>query len=177
MNKDESMPTMDDLYPGGRGYHDAHGPYIAAVAAALDAAGITTVSHFADANDPRDGAIELHTSETGVCRRVSSYDEVAVCWQEERGWWVLTVDRYDEPKWTGKGGYQTDSRQVYELGVAIVASPASVVLAVAEWAGLPLELDDDGHPDADFPGHEFDEDDVPLELALRHYAEGGTTRG
>lgn len=47
----------------------------------------------------------------------------------------------------------------------------TVVLEVAEQAGLTLELADDGHPDADFPDHAFEDDDVPFELALRHYAE------
>ena len=43
----------------------------------------------------------------------------------------------------------------------------------------PLNLDDitaahlilaaDGHPDADFPEHAFEDEDIPFELALRHY--------
>lgn len=168
-------PTMNDLYPAGRGYHDAHGPYIAAVATALAAAGIAVNSHFADPNEPRDGAIDLDVEGESVTRW--PYTEVAVCWQEERGWWLLTVDKFDKPKWTGKGGWQTDSRHVYDLGVATIASPASVVQAVAEQAGITLEIEDDGHPDANFPSHESEEDDVPFELALRHYAAGATPGG
>lgn len=168
-------PTMDDLYPGGRGYHKAHEAYMAAVAAALNAAGFTNTGGYAEANDPRDGFIELDLEQQGTIdgRPIWRHDEVGVCWQEERGWWVLTVDKFDEPVWTGEGGYQTDQRHVYELDVATVASPVSVVLAVAEKAGLTLELDDDGHPDAHFPEHEFDTENVPLELALRHYTEEG----
>lgn len=44
-----------------------------------------------------------------------------------------------------------------------------VVLAVAEKAGLTLELADDGHPDVDFPEHGFEDDDPAFEQALAHY--------
>lgn len=156
-------PTMDGLYPNGSGYHSAHEPYIAAVVAALDAAGFPVDNWSAEPNDPRDGFAELDLGKQGVIdgKPVWLHDEVAVCWQEERGWWVLTVD---DP--LGR-----DSRFVYPLGVATVASPATVVLAVAEQAGITLELAGDGHPDVDFPGHEFDAENLALELALRHYAE------
>lgn len=168
---DSTTPTMEDLYPGGRGYHQAHEAYIAAVAAALDAAGFPTAGHFADANDPRDGFIELDLERQGSIdgKPVWPYGEVGVCWQEERGWWILTVDKLDPPR-LNKGNWQTDQRNVFDLGVGTVASPVSVVLAVAEKAGLTLELDGDGHPDVDFEGHVFDEDNVALELALQHYA-------
>jgi len=163
--------TMGDLYPNGRGYHSAHEPYIAAVVAALDAAGFPVDNWSAEPNDPRDGFAELNLNRQAVIdgKVMWPHDEVAVCWQEERGWWVLTVTKFDEPR-LNKGNWQTDQRNVFELGVATVASPATVVLAVAEKAGLTLELADDGHPDLDFPDHHFEESDVALELALRHYA-------
>lgn len=166
-------PTMADLYPNGRGYHDAHRSYLAAVAAALDATGIPTADWYADPNDPRDGGIQLDLPRAASPRpwtRLLAYDEVWVGWQEERGWTLLTITKYDEPRFN-KGNWDTDSRFVYDLGVATVASPATVVLAVAEQAGLTWELPDDGHPDVDFPEREFETEDVAFELALRHYDE------
>jgi len=161
---------MADLYPDGRGYHEAHEPYIAAVAAALDAAGFPTADFYADPNDPRDGAIKLDLGRQGTIggQPIWRHDEVWIGWQEERGWWLLTEDR--------RPNGQDPSRFVYGLGVATVAAPRSVVLGVAERAGLTLELDDDGHPDVDFPGHQFTDDNVPLELALRHYRQDATGR-
>lgn len=173
MTEHQNNPTMTDLYPDGRGYHTAHQPYMAAVAAALDTAGLTTTGHYACSNDPRDGAINLDTvAIVGAVKRVWPHTEVAVCWQEERGWWLLTVDEFDEPRWSGKGGWLADVRRVHELDVATIASPVSVVRAVAEHTGITLDLADDGHPDVDFPAHEFDEEDVAFELALRRYAKG-----
>lgn len=165
-----TQPTMDDLYPGGRGYHDAHEPYLRAVADALDAADIPTAGWFAEPNDPRDGFIDLDLDRQPSIdgRPAWPHDEVAVCWQEERGWWILAVDKLDPPH-QNKGNWQTDQRNVYDLGVATVASPATVAAAVAEHAGLTVEIPDDGHPDLDFPDHQFDDDNPALELALRHY--------
>jgi hypothetical protein len=153
------MTTMQDLYPDGAGYHDAHGPYIDAVALALEAAGFHTDDCFADANDPRDGWIGFDMGRQGTIdgRPLWQYEEVGVGWSENRGWHLLLAD--------GR-----DSRNVQELAVGRVAAPVSVVLAVAEQAGLTLELPDDGHPDGDFSEHTFEVDDIPFELALRHYA-------
>lgn len=169
----KAMPTMEELYPGGCGYHQAHEAYIDAVAAALDAAGFPTADWYADPNDPRDGAIQLDLTRQGTIdgTPVWQYDEVWVGWQEERGWTLLTVTEYDKPRFN-KGNWDTDSRYVYDLPCALVASPRSVVLVVAEKAGLTLELPDDGHPDVEFdPPGEFGDGYVPLELALAHYAE------
>ncbi len=44
----------------------------------------------------------------------------------------------------------------------------TVVLEVAEQAGLALDLADDGHPDADFPDHTFEDDDPAFEAALAY---------
>lgn len=165
---EDITPTMDDLYPGGSGYHDAHGPYIAAVAAALESAGFPINWHNADPNDPRDGAIDLDLERQGTIdgQPIWSHDEVTVGWTEDRGWFLVTVD---DP-------HGRDNRFVYDLGVPVVASPRSVVLAVAEKAGLTLELDDDGHLDVDFPSHTFEDDDPAFELALRRYAQDGASR-
>ena len=50
---------MQDLYPNGSGYHNAHEAYIGAVADCLDANGFPVADWFADPNDPRDGTIQL----------------------------------------------------------------------------------------------------------------------
>lgn len=157
------MTTLEDLYPGGRGYHAAHEAYIGAVAKALETAGLPVDGWWADPNDPRDGWIGFDMDGQGTIdgEPVWSYDEVGVGWSEDRGWHLLYID---DPH--GK-----DSRFVAELLVARVASPVTVVLAVAEKAGLTLELDDDGHPDVDFREHSFEDDDVEFELALARYRE------
>lgn len=153
---------MEDLYPGGTGYHRAHEAYIKAIADALESTAFAVADWYADPNDPRDGAIQLDlqwaTRSDG--EPIWPHDEVWVGWSEDRGWHVLTID---DPH--GK-----DRRFVYELDVARVASPTSVALAVAEKADLRVELPADEHPDADFPEHAFEDDDVPFELALRRYS-------
>jgi len=53
------MTTMEELYPGGRGYHNAHEPYIWAVVKALEDAGLVVGEWSAEPNDPRDGHIGL----------------------------------------------------------------------------------------------------------------------
>lgn len=157
------MTTMQDLYPGGVGYHQAHEAYIQAVADALDAAGLTTADCHADPNDPRDGWISFDMDRQGRIdgEPLWQYDEVGVGWSEDRGWHLLTID---DP-------HGRDSRFVTEFAVARVASPVTVVLEVASQAGLALELADDDHPDADFPEHSFEDDDVAFELALHRYAD------
>lgn len=157
------MTTMDDLYPGGKGYHKAHEAYIGAVAKALEAAGFPVDDWWAEPNDPRDGWIGFDMEKQGRVdgEPVWSYDEVGVGWSEDRGWHLLYVD---DP-------HGRDSRFVEELTIARVASPVTVVLAVAEKAGLTLELADDGRPDLDFPDHSFEDDDPAFEQALAHYRE------
>jgi hypothetical protein len=141
-----------------------HEAYIDAVARALDGAGFKSGDSHADDNDPRDGAIELDLDRQGTIdgKPIWPHDEVWVGWSEDRGWHLLTVD---DP-------HGRNSRFVYELGLVRVASPWSVVMAVAEKAGLTLELPDDGHPDADFPEHTCEEDTPAFEAALRRYREG-----
>lgn len=56
--------------------------------------------------------------------------------------------------------------------VDAVGEQLTAMRAGAAAAGLSLELDDDGHPDADFRDHTFYDDDVEFELALRQYAAG-----
>jgi hypothetical protein len=155
------MTAMDDLYPNGAGYHDAHTAYLTAVADALSDAGFPNDGGCADPNDPRDGFVDLDLERLGTIdgKPIWTAQQVAVCWQEERGWWLLTV----------ADTTSSNGRYVYPLGVATIASPSTVAAAVAEQAGLNVDVADCGHPDVDFPAHEFDDDDVAFELALRHY--------
>ena len=140
-----------------------HEAYIDAVARAFDAAGFPTADCHADDNDPRDGWIGFDLDRQGTMdgKPIWPYDEVGVGWSEDRGWHLLTID---DP-------HGRDSRFVSELDVARVASPWSVVMAVAEKAGLSLELTDDGHPDLDFPTHTFYDEDPAFEAALAAYRE------
>lgn len=54
------MTTLEDLYPDGRGYHQAHEAHIGAVAQAVAAAGYPVDDWSAEPNDPRDGFIGLN---------------------------------------------------------------------------------------------------------------------
>lgn len=137
-------------------YHDAHGPYIGAVASALTAAGLGATERYADPNDPRDGTIQI--TPAGI---LSGHTEVWVCWQEERGWWVLTEDE--------RSGGREPFKGVTELRIATVASPETVTNAVIELSGLDVTAPGDSYADADFPVHEFDEDDPAFEAALAAY--------
>jgi hypothetical protein len=49
------------------------------------------------------------------------------------------------------------------------------VAQAAREQGLAWTGKADNYPDEDFPDHTFDEDNIPLELALRRYAKGGIT--
>ena len=157
------MTTLDTLYPGGAGYHRAHEAYIQAVYDAFAAADVPVRDWHADPNDPRDGAIEFDVKwvwdESG--RPVWSHDEVWAGWSEDRGWHLLTIDDPD-----GR-----DSRFVYGLPIARLASPETVVRAVADEAGVPVDVLADGFEDADFPEHTFEDDDPAFELALAVYRE------
>jgi hypothetical protein len=157
------MTTMQDLYPDGLGYHDAHEGYIGAVAEALAIEGFPVDDWSAEANDPRDGfaSINVHAMrETHPDNPIWRNDEVFVGWSEDRGWSLVTVTE----------SHSSDGRFVYDLIIGRVASPASVASEVAEKVGDGVSGTGDEHPDLDFPEHSFDVDDVPFELALRHYA-------
>jgi len=144
-------------------YHRAHEPYIRTVAAALAAAGFPNDGGNAEPNDPRDGFIDLDLERLRTIdgEPIWTVQQVAVCWQEERGWWLLTV----------ADTTSNDGRYVYGLDVATIAAPSTVVAAVAEKAGLNIEVAACGYPDVDSSAHEFDEDDPEFEAALAVYAE------
>lgn len=156
------MTTMQDLYPGGAGYHDAHEAYIGAVAEALANEGFPVDDWSAEPNDPRDGfaSINVHAMrETHPDNPIWSNDEVNVAWTEDRGWCLVTVEE----------SHRSNGRYVYDLLIGRVASPANVASEVAEKVGDGVSGNTDDHPDLDFPEHTFEDDDVPFELALRHY--------
>jgi hypothetical protein len=148
-------------------YHQAHEPYIRAVAAALAAAGFPNDGGNAEPNDPRDGFVDLDLGPLRTAVPGWKAEQVAVCWQEERGWWLLTV----------ADTTSSDGRFVYDLGVATVAAPSTVVAAVAAEVGLtkvPVSCD---YPDVDFPDHvQEDEENPEFEAALAVYAKGGESR-
>lgn len=157
---------MQDLYPEGVGYHDAHEAYIGAVAEALATEGFPVDDWSAEANDPRDGfaSIDVHAMrETHPDNPIWRNEEVVVGWNEDRGWFLLTVER----------SHSSNGRYVFDLLIARVASPANVASEVAEKVGDGVSGTNDDHPDFDFPEHTFEDDDVPFELALRHYAGSG----
>ncbi|MER7988438.1 DUF6292 family protein [Streptomyces noursei] len=64
----------------------SHVPYIEAVAAALDAAGLTVADVNAGDNDPRDAYIEVDRTITAPAYGADT--EVNLLWREDRGWMV-----------------------------------------------------------------------------------------
>jgi len=63
--------------------HRAHEPYVSAVVAALQAAGLQVQAWQADTNDLRDAAVFL----APACTRPAHGDaEIVLRWNEERGW-------------------------------------------------------------------------------------------
>ncbi len=157
------MTTMNDLYPGGRGYHQAHEAYLSTVAQAIAAAGYPVNDWSAEPNDPRDGFISLNVNVLSESSTLPIWtnEEVNVAWTEDRGWCLVTVTE----------SHRSNGRFVYDLEVPRVASPSEVALAVAEQVGEDVTVPSDGYPDADFPEHTFEDDDVPFEQALARYTE------
>lgn len=155
------MTTLEDLYPGGVGYHRAHEGYIGAVAEVVAAAGYEVYDWSAEPNDPRDGVIILDTQAMSGDDQLPiwSNGEVNVAWSEDRGWSLVTVEE----------SFRNDGRFVFDLPVARLASPETVANAVAAQIGEQVTVPADNFPDADFPEHTFEDDDVPFELALAVY--------
>jgi hypothetical protein len=158
-------PTFDDLYPDNDAagdWHKAHDAYLGAVFGTLDAAKLTTGFWSANANDPRDGAVELD-----VEMLQTQADEVHLCWQEERGWWLIKEYERD-------GG--ENQKLLVDLDCCTIASPESVARSVAEHFSIPPgSIRPDGYPDEDFPEHGFEDDDAVFELALHRYHPEATT--
>lgn len=87
-----------------------HTSYVAAVAAALEAAGVPVERWHADPNEPRDAAITLTGQEPGEQR--------AAGWNEESGWMYGT----------GRDGEGLDL--IWWLGGGVLPHPDDVVAAV-----------------------------------------------
>lgn len=94
-------------------YHEAHRPYMEAVARAMDAAGIQTGNVEAEPNDPRNGWIEL-SSETA--QGAFGAETAAVFWTEEQGWGI---------GWGDADHALLDYHSA--LPVGLLATPAEVV--------------------------------------------------
>ncbi|WP_411126257.1 DUF6292 family protein [Streptomyces sp. x-19] len=74
----------------------SHVPYIEAIAAALDAAGLTVVDWNAEDNDPRDAYIEFAREVTAPA--YGDDTEVSLLWREDRGWMVGWGDADSVPQ-------------------------------------------------------------------------------
>lgn len=138
-----------------------HGPYLAAVVAAFEAAKLTVPDWHADDYDPRGGAIQLDPDQLNV-----GHEETWVGWQEERGWFVLTEDE--------RGDGQKPSRFVYDLDCANLCNPVGVVRAVCVFfAVAPGDwmAAEDGYPAVSIRPHHWEDDDEEFEAALAVYAE------
>lgn len=131
-----------------------HGCYIDAVNEALNQNGITTIEHYANLNDPLDGAIRIQP--VGAW---SGYPEVWIGWQAERGWTAVPYLDHSGSK----------AAMVAELTIATIASPSTVVAEVAALLGVPWSGEHDDRPDLDFPAYEFEEGDPEFDAALAAY--------
>ncbi|MFI7643384.1 DUF6292 family protein [Nonomuraea sp. NPDC049400] len=70
----------------GKTYHSIQELYAAAVADALDRAGISVSDYWADPNEPRELTLQLEFAPGG-------YEELYIAWREDRGWyWVPYSD-------------------------------------------------------------------------------------
>ncbi|ROO82560.1 hypothetical protein EDD29_0040 [Actinocorallia herbida] len=131
----------------GKDYYSLPELYMAAVADALDRAGVSVASHWANPDDPRNGAIELAVP--------APYEERHVAWSETDGWgYIPTTD-------TTKGG---DRFEV--LPVDLLALPEDVVAA----AMARLTRDKEPRPAAawtppdDYTTAPFSQEEYCLEL-------------
>ncbi len=129
---------------------------------ALEDAGLDVNVWTAEPNDPRDGFIGLHAPKSHASgSSIWLNDEVNVVWSEDRGWSVVTVEKSSS----------SNGRFVYDLLIARVASPETVVNAVAGQVGERVIVPGDAFPDLEFPDHSFEDDDPAFELALARYRE------
>jgi len=148
----EPAPRRDagaDQRDAGADQRLAHAGYIAAVAAALEAAGVPVADWRADGGEPRDGWIPFDLARQVRLHGwpVWDHDEAGAGWSEETGWYLLTVD---DP--AGR-----DVRTVKGLDVAVIAAPGAVARAVADLAGLPSA----GPSSADLPSAGPSSADLP----------------
>lgn len=104
----------------GKTYHTVQDLYAAAVADALERAGVTVADYWGDPNEPRELTIELAHPPDG-------YEAVQVGWREERGWyWVPFSDAQAE-----FGDFAKD------LPCAFLALPGDVAAAVLDGVTSP----------------------------------------
>lgn len=140
---------------GQLSYHDAHEPYIAAVADALSEAGVRVADYHADGSDPRDGAIQLGESSEDIDGPVR---EVWVCWTEEAGWFH-GVDK------DGRSGLSA----ITWAHIGVLPEPAAVVA----WVRTPAKPFD--FASLDRPHYRsFEDDGDGFEARLRDYAKAVT---
>ncbi|MBG0562165.1 DUF6292 family protein [Actinoplanes aureus] len=140
-----------------------HAAYIRAVAEALEAAGVPVADWRADSRVPRDGWIpfDLIRQVRLHGRPVWDHDQAGLGWDEDNGWYLLTVD---DP-------YGRGVRTTTKLAVARLAAPTSVVRAVARHGGIAGPAGPQAHPDLDFPDHRAGRPDAGFEAALLRYAQ------
>jgi Family of unknown function (DUF6292) len=136
-------------------YHQAHEPYIDAVAGAVQAAGVELADWGAEANDPRDGYLEP-APPVGP----GPEDEPGglwIAWNEERGWF------YGETK--GDGG---ELAYVSYFGGSVLPAPetvAGLVALLVTGDGLPNEAPSIGR----WQYRSFDDEDDGFETDLASY--------
>ena len=139
-------------------YHQAHAPYITAVADALFDTGIPIVDSHANPDDPRDGAI--HLAHLGADHDYDDGPQHWIAWTEESGWF-FGIDH--------DGGSGLSALRWASIGV--LPEPARVV----EWLhrlSLPVEfaemrrphyrdLDDDDTFDDELAAYVVERTDTP----------------
>ncbi|WP_378786564.1 DUF6292 family protein [Nonomuraea fastidiosa] len=94
-------------------YHTVHELYAAAVADALDRAGVSIADYWANPDEPRDLSIQL-------AHPLEGYEAAYVCWRDDRGWYWVPYSSTD----------QTLSDFAKDLPCAYLALPEDVAAAV-----------------------------------------------
>lgn len=96
------------------------GGYLRAVAAGLEDAGLPVADWRAD---PGEGWIPFDRRRPSIV--AWEHDQAGLTWSESDGWALLLVN-------------SPGRRRTVPLAVPLLAAPASIALAVATWAGVPL---------------------------------------
>lgn len=155
------------LAAAGLSYHQAHEPYTAAVAEAIERLGVNVTDWFADANDPRDACI------TVIIREETDEDDeekLLIVWTETRGW---------QCAWGLPDGSNTHPDDLPGPALGNTALPKDIAEAVALYLGaapiLPLGDAVSWQPAAGYDADAHSVDDpwdvnVALERALASYA-------
>jgi hypothetical protein len=122
------------LKAAGLTAHEAHDPYITAVAHELQRAGVEVLEWFANPDDPRNGAIELADPMPG-------YEQTHIAWREDMGWYYMP----------SSDSSSAHADRTIELEVGFLDEPHEVAAAACKALDRPFTTErPDWRPPADY---------------------------